>query len=157
MKKILSTMFLISFYCQFYSQNPIWICAPSRIISGVAQPLTITSSPTNNPVDPFDYYDGWSALHGSNGISDVVTGALKFFIIDGAIYAGDSGEYKDYAWSASQPNVLQVGNFYQPEGDGGSEQLIIPHPKNCNQYYIFGVYTYWDGDSGLKTLPGYAS
>lgn len=48
MKKILSTMFLISFYCQLYSQNPIWICAPSRIISGVAQPLPITPSPTNN-------------------------------------------------------------------------------------------------------------
>ncbi len=143
-----------------WSQNPVWISAPrvSRpATTNVAQPLPITPLPTNDPSDPFDYYDGWSALHGSNGISDIATGALKFFIIDGAIYDGTNGQYRDYAWSASQPNQLTIGNFNQPEGDGGAEQLIVPHPKNCNQYYIFGVATYWSGDSGQKSLPGYAS
>lgn len=122
MKKInLIVLLLIFTSLNSLAQNSIWVNAPTYIKNpNLTFPLPISPSPTNNSMDPYDYYDGWSALHGSNGISDVATGALKFFIIDGAIYAGNNGQYKDYAWSASQPNVLQVGNFYQPEGDGGS-------------------------------------
>lgn len=119
-KKSLSIVVFLAITTQLLSQNPRWVMAPKVATVQGTSNLPITPSPTNNSMDPFDYYDGWSALHGSNGISDVATGALKFFIIDGAIYAGNNGQYKDYAWSAIQPNVLQVGNFYQPEGDGGS-------------------------------------
>lgn len=126
-----------------FTQNPIWVASPRYVNpnGGSNLPLPIAPSSINNLLDPFDYYDGWSALHGSNGISDVATGALKFFIIDGAIYDGSNGQYRDYAWSATQPNVENIGAFNQPLGDGGSEQLIVPHPVNCNQYYIFGVAT----------------
>jgi hypothetical protein len=144
-----------------FSQNSTVVMAPKNITIGLSAisntNLPIAPAPLNSPYDPYDYYDGWRALQGSNGISDVTTGALKFFIIDGAIYNGADGQYKDYAWSASQPNVQTIGNFNQPEGDGGSEQLIVPHPVNCNQYYIFAVATFWNGDTGQKSLPGYPS
>lgn len=158
MKKIIFIT-VLTFVNNCFSQNPVWVVAP-RVNStgGGSFPLPIAPAPLNSPDDPYDYYDGWRALQGSNGITDVTTGALKFFIIDGAIYNGADGQYKDYAWSASQPNVInEVGNFYQPEGDGGSEQLIVPHPVNCNQYYIFAVATFWSGDIGGKSLPGYPS
>lgn len=158
LKKSLSIFVFLAIATKLLSQNPVWVMAPKTVstIFGT-QPLPITPSPINDLSDPYDYYDGWSARHGSNGISDVTTGDLKFFIIDGAIYDGSNGQYKDYAWSASQPNVQTIGSFNQPEGDGGSEQLIVPHPANCNQYYIFGVATFWNGDSGQKSLPGYTS
>jgi hypothetical protein len=162
MKKTLFTIFcLFISQIKVLGQNPSVIVAPKNVTIGTSNAsisnLPITQTSANSSFDPYDYYDGWSALHGSNGISDVITGDLKFFIIDGAIYDGANGQYKDYAWSASQPNVQTIGSFNQPEGDGGSEQLIVPHPVNCNQYYIFGVATFWNGDSGGKSLPGYTS
>jgi len=155
MKKLLCTIALLTCAQFSFAQNPLWVMAPKYapdILLGqitnlpIAQSIYVNNGP-NDLQDPYDYYDGSSAFFGSNGISGP-SGNLQFFVIDGAIYSGTDGQYLDYAWSSTQPPIQIIGNFMQPLGDGGSEHLIIPHPTICNQYYIFGVLTFWYGDTG---------
>ncbi len=165
MKKSILLLLLVSFNLISYSQNPIWVVAPNYVLTSNPIALPTGGGAPNDPLDPYDYYDGWSARHGSNGMASI-TGSLRFFVIDGVIY-GNNGAYKDYAWSDVQPSVQSIGSENIPMGDGGSEQLIIPHPTLCNHYYIFGVITYWSGDSGnllpedttvnALSLPGFTS
>ena len=81
------------------SQNPIWSLSPNYRTTFLA-PLPI-GPPSSNPLDPYDYYQGWAARQGSNAMQDI-NGNLRFFIVDGVIY-DETGKYADYAWSAATP------------------------------------------------------
>ena len=149
MRKISLAALALSCAFNLAAQNSLWVCVPKKI-QGTSSVSDLPTGPSsNNPYDPYDYYDGWSAKHGSNGILDV-NGNLHFFIVDGAIY-NSTGAYVAYAWGAGNPPTMSVGNVTQPKGDGGSEQIIIPHPVNCNQYYIFGILTENNIENGVKT------
>lgn len=153
-------LFLISFiFIQIYqfgfSQNPSWVTPPFfyDFSSAALQYLPVNPNPNNYNLDPFDYYDGISANHSSNGISNL-DGQLNFFIIDGLIYDKD-GKYLDYAWSGLFPDVtVNLDNTYSVKGNGGTETLIVPHPTNCTQYYLFGAVV--EEGSHLNSYPVYA-
>jgi hypothetical protein len=157
---ILTAAVFLSKMSTLFAQSPLWVAPPNVIISGLPSPLPVVPSPTNDPSDPLDYYDGWSQIQGSAAIQNT-SGGLEFFVIDGAIYDG-TGAYKDYAWDDNlPPNVLSSGSgatTYQFDGSGGKEHLIVPHPVDCKKFYIFGIVSVWYGDPSPlpeKTLPGY--
>ena len=98
MKKVLLFIILVQ-SCSCFAQNSIWTIAPNYL-TGIPTPLPVNSS-GNNPLDPYDFYDGWAARQGSNAMQDI-NGNLRFFIVDGVIY-DETGKYADYAWSAATP------------------------------------------------------
>ncbi|MCC6702106.1 MAG: T9SS type A sorting domain-containing protein [Fluviicola sp.] len=134
--------------CSFalFAQNPIWICPPNSVnpSGGIPIPLPTGQGQINNSEDPTDYYDASFRIHGSaNGMQDV-NGDLKFFVVDGLIYDAD-GKFLDYVFTNTF-DVVQNQNTnnykikYATNNTIGPETIIVPHPVNCNQYYIFSTY-----------------
>ena len=155
MKKIILNLLCVIVSYTSNAQNPLWTLTPN-LVSGSVLSLPI-GPPSSNPLDPYDYYQGWAARQGSNAMQDV-NGNLRFFIVDGVIY-DETGKYAAYAWAPYAPPTYTqdpITNAMLPEGDGGSEIVIIPHPSKCNLYYIFGIQTKWSGDI-TKSLPGFTS
>lgn len=142
---------------QSFSQNPVWVMPPYYLKTNIIQPLpiepSINNGGNNDEFEPYDYYDGNVAKQGSNGIANL-DGDLNFFIIDGNIYNGTDGRFLCYAWGnySKSPNGYvqeipindpitfeQIG--YELNNEGSNEIMIIPHPTNCNQYYLFSSIT----------------
>lgn len=140
------------------AQNPIWVCPPNVINAVGYQPLP-TGPATNQTDFPEDFYDANFRLEGSaNGISKP-NGDILFFIVDGLIYDGN-GEFKDYAFSDNVSTISSpVNPIYKIKYNNhlriGPETIIVPHPVNCGQYYIFSslVEQTFLKDQPIDTIP----
>lgn len=166
MKRLFLFLILITGSNALFAQNPIFLTAPyyTDIQSGQLVPLPINpDANVNYYLDPFDYYDGNSAIHSSIAIPDA-DGNLKFFIIDGLIY-DKNGKYIDYLFSPGANNYpatpyiydLQTNSYtgYTVDGSGGTELVMVPHPTNCNQYYFFYNTVSVGTFESLSSAPGY--
>jgi hypothetical protein len=141
--KLLLLAMLLLGHSPIFCQNPLTIVPPKYIKSGAPLPLPTGQggNNTNDPNSPFDYYDAGFLMDGSANCMADMQGNLRFFIVDGLIFDGQQGAYIDYAWcymdtyneTATTYHVKQ----YQSSKYIGQETVIVPHPKNCNQYYIF--------------------
>lgn len=121
-------------------QNPLTIIPPNYIQSIGLSPLP-TGPVSNDPNNPFDYYDAGFLMDGSANCMADIQGNLRFFIVDGMIFDGQQGEYIDYAWCYMDMYNGTSTTYHVKSAQSceyiGQETVIVPHPVNCNQYYIF--------------------
>lgn len=142
------SFFLFSMFFEifnFSAQNSLFIVPPNYLKPGVnllTSPLpTGSGGNSNSPNNPFDYYDAGFLMDGSANCMADMQGNLRFFIVDGLIFDGQQGAYVNYAWC--EMNTYSVtGTTYHVKSTQsgeyvGQETVIVPHPMNCNQYYIF--------------------
>lgn len=124
-------------------QNPLTI-VPPKYIKNQTISLPLPTGPggnSNSPNNPFDYYDAGFLMDGSANCMADMQGNLRFFIVDGLIFDGQQGAYVDYAWcymdTYNETTTTYHVKQYQSSNYVGQETVIVPHPVNCNQYYIF--------------------
>lgn len=140
--KLLLLAILLFGYSPLFCQNPLTIVPPKYIHP--SGPLPLPTGPggnSNSPNNPFDYYDAGFLMDGSANCMADMQGNLRFFIVDGLIFDGQQGAYIDYAW-CYMDTYNGTGTTYHVRSAQsgeyvGQETVIVPHPVNCNQYYIF--------------------
>lgn len=146
MKQNLIFLFVVfSTFTNLIGQNPGLIFAPNYLNDNNLQPLPIPLNLNesddllepiipNDPTIPYDGYDGRPALASSNIIMREDE-QIVFFYIDGVIYNKRGiakGTMPNYALR-DYTEIDAGGNTVY----GGNEVLIVPHPGNCDQFYIF--------------------
>lgn len=143
-RKLLLFFAIIQFAGTFlYSQNSNWNLAPNYWDGGSPNPLPINNG--GFPTSPQLYYEGIHAQGSSNMMMDP-QGNFLFQVIDGAIY-DENANFVDFAWN--QNIILDYNTeFGFSQNDvfieydlnvyHGQETVIVRHPVNCRQFYIFG-------------------